>query len=113
MCVERQMVSAVRQATRKKHAPLNSSVSYDQPSFAAKDFQKGGADPEEQYINRESREKIEKYMRDSLSKMENTVLALYLEGYSYARIAEVLGKDEKAIDNAIQRARKKIRRSPG
>ena len=108
VCVERQMVSAIRASTRKKHDPLNSSVPYDRPSLTGSAADAAGADPEELLIGRESREKIETYMRESLSKMENTVLSLFFEGYTYAGIAQMLGKDEKSIDNAIQRARKKI-----
>jgi len=108
MCVERQMVSAIRAATRKKHDPLNTSVSFDLPAYAMGGSAAEGANPEEQFISRESREKIETYMRESLSKMENTVLGLFFEGYPYAKIAEILRKDEKAVDNAIQRARKKM-----
>ena len=68
-------------------------------------------DPESLYIDGEKTEEISKEIRNSLSDFEYRVLRLYLQGVSYLKIANVLNKEEKAIDNAIQRIRKKLSRN--
>ncbi len=115
ICIVRQINSAVKMANRQKHMPLNDSISLDKP-----DFDESGStmheviadddilNPEQIYINRERFSTIEKFIYDKLSSFESEVLGLYLQGNSYDVIAEKVSKTPKAIDNAIQRIRKKL-----
>ena len=113
LCIDRQIYSAVTSAGRKKHSPLNGYVSLsdsgetdweDQwsPSSAA------AVSPEETLINRERMEIIYEKLGASLSPLELSVLKLFLEGYSYAQMAERLKKKEKSIDNALRRIKGKL-----
>lgn len=116
LCIARQMYNAVEASNRKKHAPLNSYV----PLYAdAKDADGvnlvdvlGGMDesnPEELLINQENRKDFQKKVKENLSAMEQEVLTYYLQGFGYVQIAEVMGKEPKAVDNALQRIRKKLK----
>ena len=87
MCIDRQLYSAVQNSNRQKHKPLNSYIIIDQ----------------------ESVKNLEQEIRRVLSPMENRVLEYYLKGYGYVRIAEMMGKTPKSIDNALQRIRGKIK----
>jgi RNA polymerase sporulation-specific sigma factor len=115
MCVTRQIITAIKSATRKKHMPLNSYVSLNKQIFESREessFIENLADdslsPEEALIGREAKIFLENFIKSSLSELENKVLDLYLKGNSYGKIAELINKDEKSIDNSIQRIRKKI-----
>lgn len=116
LCIERQVMTAIKSANRKKHQPLNSYLSLNglmyednnEMTFIEKIEESNIFNPEEIFINKESIQYIEKSIIDILSKFERKVLYFYLKGKSYFYIAEILGKDEKSIDNAIQRIRKKI-----
>lgn len=119
ICVTRQIMTALKAASRQKHIPLNTSVSLNKPMFV-EDANKSYLDmlitskvdnPESLYIDGEKTEEIGKEIRNSLSDFEYRVLRLYLQGVSYLKIADVLNKEEKAIDNAIQRIRKKLSRN--
>ena len=119
ICVTRQIMTALKAATRQKHIPLNTYVSLNKPVFV-EDTNKSYMDmlvtskvddPESLYIDGEKTEEISKEIRKSLSDFEYRVLKLYLQGASYLKIANVLKKEEKAIDNAIQRIRKKLSRN--
>jgi RNA polymerase sporulation-specific sigma factor len=119
ICVTRQIMTALKAASRQKHIPLNTSVSLNKPMFV-EDANKSYLDmlitsqvdnPEALYIDGEKTEEIGKEIRNSLSDFEYRVLRLYLQGVSYLKIAGVLNKEEKAIDNAIQRIRKKLSRN--
>ena len=103
LCVTRQIITAIKTAARKKHEPLNSSVPFEARFEGA-----NSADPEELVIVREKRDSIEACFKNSLSDMEYRVLKLFLDGKSYSEIAGVIGRDEKSIDNALQRVRKKL-----
>ena len=110
LCIERQMLSAVQNSNRKKHSPLNSSVSLDaDPENEIGTIVRSEDNPEEILIDRENAEVLEGKMREFLSPLENDVLDLYLEGYSYADIGEKLNKSPKSVDNALRRIRGKIR----
>lgn len=113
MCIERQMYTAVEASRRKKHAPLNSYISlYDdsgRDGVALADVLAGGADgnPEHLLIDRESVWQDLEELSKGLSKMEKQVFDYMLEGLNYRQIAYKMEKSPKAIDNAIQRMRKK------
>ena len=118
ICVSRQMLTAVKNALRQKHAPLNFYVSLNKP-IAESDGESeladvfGGnetANPEDIVINREKADCLEVKVNKALSRFELRVLSLYLQGNSYLSIGKAIGKDSKSVDNAIQRIRKKIER---
>ena len=115
VCVTRQIITAIKAASRQKHIPLNSYVSLNKTIFD--DDEKTYMDtltescvtsPEELLIGREGRHHIETHMNAALSTLEGRVLSLYLQGKTYMEISEIINKDEKAIDNALQRVRKKV-----
>lgn len=116
LCVTRQIITAVKTATRLKHTPLNNYVSFNKPVYED-DTEKTlleilnnrlELDPEEIIINKEKLAETEEKIKNSLSKFENTVLNLYLSGKNYQEIAILLEKPAKSIDNALQRIKKKI-----
>lgn len=116
LCVKRQIITAIKSATRQKHIPLNSYVSLNKPIFDDEsertllDVLKGkrSMDPETLYITREEVTSIKKKIGKILTKLEWEVLTCYLEGESYQEIAEELERPVKSIDNALQRVKKKI-----
>jgi RNA polymerase sporulation-specific sigma factor len=118
LCVNRQMITAIKAATRHKHQPLNSYVSLNKPVFDEESeqtyidlLQEGELlNPEVLLIGQENKSFIEAQMLKSLSGFETKVLALYLQGRSYFEIAKNLRKNEKSIDNALQRVKKKLER---
>lgn len=104
VCMERQMITAIRSANRGKHAPLNNSVPID----ALEDFEARQDGPEERVIRSENVRGIKDFIDRTLSETESRILSLYLMGNAYAKIAEITGKNEKAVDNALQRVRRKL-----
>lgn len=116
LCINRQMITAIKAATRQKHQPLNSYVSLNKPVFEEESeqtymdlLQEGELlNPEAVFIGQESKNFLETQMVKSLSSFETRVLALYLQGRSYFEIAKSLRKTEKSIDNALQRVKKKL-----
>lgn len=116
LCVTRQIITAIKAATRQKHIPLNSYISLNRPVYMEEPERTlidvlGAAhmsDPEETLISRETYESMEEQLVSSLSPLERSVLTLYLEGRSYVEIAELLGRSSKAIDNALQRVKHKL-----
>lgn len=105
LCVERQLYTAIESAGRLKNAPLNTYISLSEEAGNLID---GGI--EEEVIERTSfRESYEK-LKQQLSPMEKDVLGLYLEGQDYTEIAGILGKTDKAIDNALQRIKSKVKK---
>ncbi|WP_331654186.1 RNA polymerase sporulation sigma factor SigH [Anaerotignum sp. MB30-C6] len=118
LCVNRQMITAIKAATRHKHQPLNSYISLNKPVFDDDSdqtyidlLQEGELlNPEALFIGQENKDFIESQMVKSLSVFETKVLALYLQGRSYFEIAKSLKKTEKSIDNALQRVKKKLER---
>ena len=119
LCVSRQMYTAVRASKRQKHLPLNTYVPLD--SSASDDDREGGdlsellsdrveLSPEEQFLDKERVAYLEKQNDKELSDFEKQVMDLYITGMSYAQIARVLERDEKATDNALQRLKAKIKK---
>ena len=114
-CIHNRIQSAIRSAARKKHAPLNDGVSLDQ--FLSDDSQSLGdafiqRSPEEQVLARETETELLSASEKRLSPLEARVLSLYLGGLSYQEMAAETGRDPKAIDNAVQRIRKKLANLP-
>ncbi|MFD1428240.1 RNA polymerase sporulation sigma factor SigH [Kroppenstedtia sanguinis] len=118
LCITRQIITAIKTATRQKHIPLNSYISLDKPIYdedsdrTLMDILTGGraSDPEELYINQEEFDDIEDKMSQILSDLERQVLMLYLDGRSYQEIAVDLKRHVKSIDNALQRVKRKLER---
>lgn len=119
MCITRQIITAVKTATRQKHIPLNSYVSLnrkvfdeDSDKFLIEVIQEVSiANPEELFINKEQYTVIESRVMELLSPFEKEVLAKYLAGINYQDIAKQLKKPVKSVDNALQRLKKKIEKS--
>lgn len=120
LCISRQMYTAVQASKRKKHLPLNTYVSLDSQEDSGN--QKGQEqpllelladrtklNPEELVLDKERVDYLERAMEKELSEFEKQVLDLYRTGMNYSQIARVLGRDEKATDNALSRAKQKIR----
>ncbi|MFY0761079.1 RNA polymerase sporulation sigma factor SigH [Metabacillus dongyingensis] len=118
LCITRQIITAIKTATRQKHIPLNSYVSLDKPIYDEEsdrtlmDVISGAKvmDPEELIINQEEFDDIELKMGELLSDLERKVLVLYLDGRSYQEISEELNRHVKSIDNALQRVKRKLER---
>ena len=118
LCITRQIITAIKTATRQKHIPLNSYVSLDKPIYDEEsdrtlmDVISGAKvlDPEELIINQEEFDHIEIKMAELLSDLERKVLSLYLDGQSYQEISEELNRHVKSIDNALQRVKRKLER---
>lgn len=117
VCITRQIITAVKTATRQKHGPLNSYVSLNTPLSSTDDPDRvlgdvipapPSADPAEALIHHEDTLAIKMAFAEVLSDFEAEVLHLYVEGKSYQDIAKRLHRSAKAIDNAIQRIKKKI-----
>jgi RNA polymerase sporulation-specific sigma factor len=105
-CIRNRLRSAVRAASRDKHAPLNHSVSMEDPLFDVQ--QECLENPEDLLIDREEQKRRMKALKSRLSRFEKTVLDLYLGGLSYHEIAAQVGKPLKSVDNAVQRIRRKV-----
>ncbi|WP_330683949.1 RNA polymerase sporulation sigma factor SigH [Petrocella sp. FN5] len=117
LCITRQIITAVKAATRQKHMPLNSYISLNKPVFEEDNDKtvlmdlmpsKQIVDPEELIIDKENIHIIEDELADRLSDFEKDVLEYYVEGIGYVEIAEILEKPVKSIDNALQRIKKKL-----
>jgi len=116
ICIRRQIITAVKTATRQKHIPLNSYISLNKPVFDDESDrtlmdiigEDVISDPEEMIINREEFAGIEEKMAEILSRLEWEVLSLYLQGKSYQEISEELTRHVKSIDNALQRVKRKL-----
>lgn len=116
LCVSRHVITAVKNSARHKHMPLNSYISLDAQRHdgTSEEYAHEIADdtdsvnPENILINRENLHGITYRINQILSKLELEVLALYLDGFSYQEIAEKINRDVKAVDNAVQRIRRKI-----
>ncbi|MFC9600955.1 RNA polymerase sporulation sigma factor SigH [Peribacillus butanolivorans] len=121
LCITRQIITAIKTATRQKHAPLNSYVSLDKPlydeesNYTLMDMISGEkiTNPEALIINKEKADDIELKISELLSDLERRVLALYMDGQSYVEISEELNTHVKSIDNALQRVKRKLERHLG
>ncbi len=116
LCIKRQIITAVKTATRQKHMPLNTYVSLSNPLSDGESeglleeilSDKIEADPEQLFISKENTAFINDKIKEVLSDLEKKVLMFYLEGKSYQEIAAILSKPQKSIDNALQRVKKKM-----
>ena len=116
LCITRQIITAIKTATRQKHIPLNSYVSLNKPLYDEESdrtlldiIMEGGAgNPEDMIINQENLGSIHRKINEVLSGLEQEVLSAYLDGKSYQEIAESLGRHVKSIDNALQRVKRKL-----
>jgi len=116
LCITRQIITAIKTATRQKHIPLNSYVSLNKPVYDEESDRTlidilsttKITNPEEIIISREEFIFIEKKMGEILSSLEWKVLMAYLEGKSYQEIAVELKRHVKSIDNALQRVKRKL-----
>lgn len=118
LCITRQIITAIKTATRQKHIPLNTSVSLDKPVYdeesdrtlldviAGSDLD----DPEDLMIHKEDYVHMEGEINKVLSGLEKQVLSLYLEGQSYQEISDELNRQVKSVDNALQRIKRKLER---
>ncbi len=116
LCITRQIITAIKTATRQKHIPLNSYISLNKPLYDEESdrtlmdviMEGRVSNPEEIIINREDLVAINDRIREVLSGLEQDVLSAYLDGKSYQEIAEELGRHVKSIDNALQRVKRKL-----
>jgi RNA polymerase sporulation-specific sigma factor len=117
LCITRQIITAIKTATRQKHQPLNQYVSIsgvrgaDEPGERSVEdllLVHNGADPADRLVSAERMRSLRDAMRDLLSGLEVDVLRLYVEGKSYQEIGEQLGRHVKSIDNALQRIKRKL-----
>ncbi|SHK50807.1 RNA polymerase sporulation sigma factor SigH [Tepidibacter formicigenes] len=116
LCITRQIITAIKTATRQKHIPLNSYISLNKPIYDEESDRtlldiittSVITDPEELIISREELKNIENKISEILSSLELEVLELYLSGKSYQQIANKLGRHVKSIDNALQRVKRKL-----
>lgn len=121
MCITRNIITAVKTATRQKHLPLNQSASLDKPlrdtdeglSLADILPHKTATDPEAYVMAQEVAQEVRDKIRKDLSDLESWVLEGYLRGLSYAEIAAMTGGQVRRADNALQRAQKKIQKNFG
>ena len=118
LCIERQIITAIKGSNRQKHMPLNSYLSLNTSNYENEDGEEEGQlievldantveDPLDTVTKNEYYKMVEKTIDESLSDFEKKVLAKFIDGQSYIQIAESLNSPVKSIDNAIQRIRKK------
>jgi RNA polymerase sporulation-specific sigma factor len=116
LCITRQIITAIKTATRQKHIPLNSYVSLNKPLYDDESdrtlldviIEGKTSSPEDLLISQESLQTINLRIGEVLSDLEQQVLAAYLDGKSYQEIAQMLGRHAKSIDNALQRVKRKL-----
>jgi RNA polymerase sporulation-specific sigma factor len=117
LCITRQIITAVKTASRNKHAPLNQYVSFAQTPAGASDSETtleevlpgpGSEDPSERVIATEELQSLVSCLSSVLSELESQVLSLYLDGHSYEAIGDRLDCDTKTVDNALQRVKRKV-----
>ena len=115
LCVKRQIITAIKAATRQKHVPLNSYVSLNKPLYDEEsdrtllDVIEGRVtNPEDLYISKEDLKGIHAQMDQLLSDLEKQVLEAFMDGKSYQEIADNLSRHVKSIDNALQRVKRKL-----
>ncbi|MGM9992515.1 MAG: RNA polymerase sporulation sigma factor SigH [Candidatus Bruticola sp.] len=119
LCITRQIITAIKTATRQKHIPLNSYVSLNKPIYdedsdrTMLDVLSSNkvSDPEEVFISTELSSDLREKIKQNLSELESQVLQSYLEGKSYQEMAKELNRHVKSIDNALQRVKRKIERT--
>lgn len=120
LCISRQMYSAIKLSNTKKNQPLNNYISIDMSAYSddsestesaayvAKIAHSRNINPEEMLIDRENTEWLENRLMERLSDLERNILTLYLKDNNYSQIAKIMNKEPKAIDNGLQRIKKKL-----
>lgn len=116
LCISRQMYTAIHASKRKKHIPLNTYVSLysgiseesEEQTLMNRVYSAHDKNPEELFIDKENEGYIEEQMQENLSTFEMQVIDLYMTGAPYVKIAEILERTPKSVDNAIQRIRSKL-----
>ncbi|MDO4357719.1 MAG: RNA polymerase sporulation sigma factor SigH [Clostridia bacterium] len=116
LCITRQIITAIKTATRQKHIPLNSYVSLNKPIYDEESdrtlmdviTEDTLSNPESMFIDREDLNAIQGRIGEMLSDLEKQVLELYMDGKSYQEISEEMGRHVKSIDNALQRVKRKL-----
>ncbi len=116
LCITRQIITAIKTATRQKHIPLNSYVSLNKPLYDEESDrtlldvieEARTLNPEDLIISQEDMTTINNRIGEVLSPLEQDVLQSYLDGRSYQEIADDLGRHVKSIDNALQRVKRKL-----
>ncbi len=120
LCVSRQMYSAIKTSNTKKNQPLNNYISIDTSAYSEENENTDtityvaniaharNMNPEEMLIDRENTRYIETKLMERLSDFEKDILTLYLKDLNYSQIAKILKKEPKAIDNGLQRIKKKL-----
>ena len=120
LCVSRQMYSAIKTSNTKKNQPLNNYISIDTSAYSEENentdtityvaniAQARNMNPEEMLIDRENTKYLETKLMERLSDFEKNILTLYLKDLNYSKIARILKKEPKAIDNGLQRIKKKL-----
>lgn len=116
LCITRQIITAIKTATRKKHIPLNTYVSLDKPVYDEENDQTlldviaepKVTDPQTILMHRDQFFYIQDKLYEELSRFEQNVLRFYLEGYTYQEISGELNRHLKSIDNALQRVKRKL-----
>ncbi|SEN77925.1 RNA polymerase, sigma 30 subunit, SigH [Peptostreptococcus russellii] len=121
MCITRQMITAVKTSTRKKHMPLNSYISLNKPAFDGEENsdrtlfevinQSEEVNPENLVISKENYKILAEKISEVLTPLEEDVFKMYIAGKKYSDIAKKLDKNEKAVDNAMQRAKRKLEKA--
>lgn len=119
LCITRQIITAIKTATRQKHIPLNSYISLNKPVYDEHSDRtlldiivgKSESDPEKLLISHENLVSIHEKILELLSPLERKVLDAYLEGDSYSNMAKKTGISEKSIDNALQRVKRKLEKA--
>ena len=117
LCITRQIITAIKTATRQKHGPLNNYVSFSRPVLSDDEGERclgdliptmAVSDPADLVISAERIRALQQHFDEVLSDLEAEVLRLYVDGKSYQEIAEVLKRHVKSIDNALQRIKRKL-----
>ncbi len=116
LCITRQIITAIKTATRQKHIPLNNYISLNRPIYDEDSdrtlldviTEDAPSNPEEMLIDREDLSVIEGRIGQVLSDLEKEVLVRYMEGKSYVEISQEMGRHVKSIDNALQRIKRKL-----
>ena len=117
ICIKSQVMTAIKNASRKKHGPLNTYISIDQKGrgnnndyedINALNITDNSHNPEDVLLSREDKTNLENIVNTSLSNLESAILTHFLAGLSYAEISEKLGTTTKSVDNALFRIRRKV-----
>src|SRR5690625_2894491 len=116
LCITRQIITSIKSATRLKHTPLNTYISIYKPIHDEHSDRilldiidnRFSVEPQKVLINKERRAHIRVRLHKTLTRLEHSVLNIYIQGYSYEEIADKLNRHEKSIDNALQRVKRKV-----